>query len=442
MKNKFLLSIIILLLLFVIWLLLGKNIDLSKITSSLTSIQQTTNTQDADISDEEISDADKSENNEKSKADENKTCLESGCPSGKYCTDDGKCEPNIPFKPIPDLSDSLKKGFKDLGNLVNRPNIDFGFNPKTVGVVATQGISGDSNQPKLISPDGVGAASHPHIFADKIIFTKFKGSTAIPYVYDLQTQKLESIQYSGGVHSPDIGSTGIVWYDYQRGGGEGADIHYLNPANNQQGYISPRAHYQEFPHIFGQGIIWSEQLDNGERAIYFYWLPSGEERLVKRLSGDKWFGYTTDIYGGSIVYSVLANGDHGTDSWVYKYDVSTKKTQEIIAVKGEIINYVSVWDRKIAYISGKKVFVYDMDSKLTRQVGSSEGEKRDLSLYGDKLVWADDRNGNLDIYLYDLSADKEKRLTSSEEQDSSPDIYGQIVVYRTNHDGGIRFIRL
>lgn len=53
----------------------------------------------------------------------------------------------------------------------------------------------------------------------------------------------------------------------------------------------------------------------------------------------------------------------------------------------------------------------------------------EFSIYDDKIVWADSRNGNKDIYLYDLSSGKELQITSTEREETSPTIYGNNIVY-------------
>jgi len=50
-------------------------------------------------------------------------------------------------------------------------------------------------------------------------------------------------------------------------------------------------------------------------------------------------------------------------------------------------------------------------------------------IFGDKVVWAENRNGNSDIYLYNLTTRTEQRLTNGESDASKPSIYANRVVY-------------
>ncbi|MDR7665260.1 PKD domain-containing protein [Methanosarcina sp. Z-7115] len=57
------------------------------------------------------------------------------------------------------------------------------------------------------------------------------------------------------------------------------------------------------------------------------------------------------------------------------------------------------------------------------------------SIYGNKIVWTDDRNGNNDIYIQDLSTKKQIHTTNTAAQ-HSPDIYENRVVWEDERNGG------
>ena len=455
--KKFFLFIIILLLLFIIWLLLGKNVNINNLINKTKQGDQNVNTQKNLSSDKQKADKTDDSSNQNSENQENEvkenntkkqTCFDTGCPAGNYCADNGKCQPNLKFKPIPNLSDSLQNSFKNLSAI---SNFDINIKPivirpnksKTIGAEATSALA---TQGMLISLSEKGSVGKPRIFGNKIVFVEYVNAIATPFVYDINSNKLEKITYSGDVFDIDIGSKGIVWDDFERGGGGRSDIHYLNPVTNEEGYISPRTNYQDHPKIFGNAIIWAEQLGESDGfALYSYWLPSGEENRIKRLKpGDGNFGYSTDIWGGSVVYSVVKynTSTHNDDSKVFKYNIADKKTQEIISSEGAPIYYTDIWNKNIVYIMNNKVFLYNLDSKLTKTIDNNDSEKRDVAIYEDKIVWADERDGNFEIYLYDLSTNKEKRLTNTPADDDAPDLYGKVLVYRSNHDWEIRVFEL
>ena len=57
------------------------------------------------------------------------------------------------------------------------------------------------------------------------------------------------------------------------------------------------------------------------------------------------------------------------------------------------------------------------------------------SIYGNKIVWTDNRNGNTDIYIQDLST-KEQIHTTNTAAQHSPDIYENKVVWEDERNGG------
>ncbi|MBU7014020.1 MAG: hypothetical protein HXS52_01920 [Theionarchaea archaeon] len=55
--------------------------------------------------------------------------------------------------------------------------------------------------------------------------------------------------------------------------------------------------------------------------------------------------------------------------------------------------------------------------------------QKDPALYEETIVWADNRNGNWDIFGYDLSTGEEFQITSDLSDQESPCIYGDLVVW-------------
>lgn len=57
------------------------------------------------------------------------------------------------------------------------------------------------------------------------------------------------------------------------------------------------------------------------------------------------------------------------------------------------------------------------------------------AIYGDIAVWADERNGNWDIYGYNLSDDKELALIVDSADQERPAIYGHVMVWMDDRSG-------
>ena len=75
----------------------------------------------------------------------------------------------------------------------------------------------------------------------------------------------------------------------------------------------------------------------------------------------------------------------------------------------------------------------------------SESSQMFPAIYEDRIVWMDDRNGgsgnywnltgNWDIYMYDLSTHKETQITTDESMQMRPAIYGDNMVWLDNRNG-------
>ncbi|AKB74938.1 cell surface protein [Methanosarcina lacustris Z-7289] len=79
------------------------------------------------------------------------------------------------------------------------------------------------------------------------------------------------------------------------------------------------------------------------------------------------------------------------------------------------------------------------------RITTDEADQQNPAIYGDRIVWQDDRNGgngyswkptgNWDIYMYDASTSTETRITTSESCQINPVIYGDKIVWQDNRNG-------
>jgi TolB protein len=72
---------------------------------------------------------------------------------------------------------------------------------------------------------------------------------------------------------------------------------------------------------------------------------------------------------------------------------------------------------------------------IETQVTNNGSDQIDPTIYGDVVVWQDERNGNWDIYMYNLSASVETRITTNESNQTKPVIYGNRIVWQDERNG-------
>jgi beta propeller repeat protein len=75
------------------------------------------------------------------------------------------------------------------------------------------------------------------------------------------------------------------------------------------------------------------------------------------------------------------------------------------------------------------IYAYDLRSGVEFQVTANPADQRSPDVWGDRIVWQDYRNGNWDIYLYDRNTGLESQLTFDPLDEDQPAIWEQLVVF-------------
>jgi beta propeller repeat protein len=91
----------------------------------------------------------------------------------------------------------------------------------------------------------------------------------------------------------------------------------------------------------------------------------------------------------------------------------------------------AIYGDKIVFLDDRNglkhydIFIYDLftskETKITANLYYNPNTK--LAIYGDRVVWADYRNEKSDIYMYNISTNKETQITSRGKA-GDPAIYG------------------
>ncbi len=65
----------------------------------------------------------------------------------------------------------------------------------------------------------------------------------------------------------------------------------------------------------------------------------------------------------------------------------------------------------------------------TIQITNFNSTKYWPDIFDDKIVWADNRNGNFDIYFYNITTSSESRITTNESDQIYPMIWGDYIIW-------------
>jgi beta propeller repeat protein len=75
------------------------------------------------------------------------------------------------------------------------------------------------------------------------------------------------------------------------------------------------------------------------------------------------------------------------------------------------------------------VYLYDLATNTERQITANPAQHYFPAISGNYIVWADDRNGNFDVYLYDLATNTERQLTNNSVNVQNLAISGNYIVW-------------
>ena len=81
------------------------------------------------------------------------------------------------------------------------------------------------------------------------------------------------------------------------------------------------------------------------------------------------------------------------------------------------------------------IFIYDITQSSEDPVVLHTANQDQPKVHGNHIVWRDDRNGNYDIYLYDIFLGRETQVTYDPADSTSPSIYGSWIVWEDNRFG-------
>lgn len=114
---------------------------------------------------------------------------------------------------------------------------------------------------------------------------------------------------------------------------------------------------------------------------------------------------------------------------VTKTQITTHKSAGNPAIYGNTIvwqdNRNGNWD----------IYIFDITTKKETHT-TNKSSQINPAIYANSAVWEDYRNGNADIYLQDISTNKQTRITTNKSDQYTPAIYGDKIVWADGRNGG------
>ena len=271
-----------------------------------------------------------------------------------------------------------------------------------------------------VMPQGVG------IWDKYIVYDEGLKAGFRVHLYNIQT-RADVVIAAGNVRSYGCigsGKVGLVYNDSK------ITLYDIQTKTEVQASVDtdiPRM----YPYIFGNQLIYT---GNDGATVPVYSLYDYEFDTTYTNS------YVRDVPEPN---EPRADGDYvvwwyasGSGSTVTVFDRSNSRTSAI-SPAGAASDRPRISGKAIVYhsVAGgtDHVYLYDIASTVTTQVAST-GMQFYADVYGNLVVYDNNKDGVWDIYLYDRSTKQVSRLTTEPHDQMMPQIYGRYVVYRDNRN--------
>jgi len=237
--------------------------------------------------------------------------------------------------------------------------------------------------------------------------------------------------------TPRIDGDSVIWsasrLSAQRAGHLDEFLYHYDLRTHQTTQIDSNPAFNNSPALSGDKVVWKDHrhgefncfpelevcFPDGNYAIYLYDLVTGEEnRLTEGVAGYE----ELDISGNRIVWRErLPNPE------IVFYDLTSG--QRNIVREGPNLHDPAINGDRIVWAENRfgnnDIFMLDLMTGQERRITHNSSGQFAPAIDGDRIVWIDWRNGNSDLYLFDLSTNQERAIaTGPEEVDFSPQMPG------------------
>ena len=235
------------------------------------------------------------------------------------------------------------------------------------------------------------------ISGEWVAYTDFGRGNADAVVYNITTKEsLRVTENPANQRKPTISGHRLVYEDDRTGDW---DIYLYDLETHTETQLTTDPSDQRNPVIGGEIVVW-EDYRSGKADVYMMNLETGEVRQVTFSTAQE-----TDpsVDGDIIVF--FSNEKSAGD--VFYYRISTGETVSVTGdsvayernptVSGDFISFESYAD------GNAHLWVHSISLGLTRQLTTAPANQYLHDLSGNRVVYTDDRNGNLDIYAATFS---------------------------------------
>ncbi len=274
-------------------------------------------------------------------------------------------------------------------------------------LINTTSVKAQSNTFTKITDDQF-PQYNPAIDGNYVVYQDRRGGGVDDiYLYNIALGDTINITSDNGIESirPDISGDRVVWQEYRDGSW---DIYYYNISRPDLGAY-PMIDFpgnQEHPRIYENLLVWQDDQGGNSYDIFMYDMNTFD---LTQITEEDFNQYNPDIFGNYIVYQDNRNGNED----IYMYDIFNKK-----------------------------------ETRLT----DDPADQQNPTIYGSRVVWEDNRDGNWSLYMYYInywpgsaydnynwkiytSCNTDCPCYRSSYDERNPRIWGDSLIFQDNRNG-------
>ncbi|HET6232905.1 MAG TPA: hypothetical protein VFE05_22705 [Longimicrobiaceae bacterium] len=233
--------------------------------------------------------------------------------------------------------------------------------------------------------------------------------------------------YAQNLPLPDVGGKRVVWQDASSGT---TQILSYELTTGRRAVLGSIAGSHAYPATDGRYSAWVDETG----AIHVYDANSGSTRTVgagygPQVSGDEvaFVDFSAGV-GNAAVYDASA----GTTRLVTHYTADSGDAVRAVDVDGKIVAFSTYTTRSpytagIAWADLRTGEVHEVVHVNSQAIG-------DPSVSGSRIVWADDRSGNYDVYLDDVRTGEQRQITTDPAGQFNAQISGSLIVWEDSRN--------
>jgi beta propeller repeat protein len=218
----------------------------------------------------------------------------------------------------------------------------------------------------------------------------------------------------------------VVWQD-QSGGNWGIYARDVTAGNGSIAQLTHTPLSQENPRTDGRYVVWQGQEASGNWDIFMYDMETSNS-LVQLTSTPATDEINPAIEWPWVVYQSRATGNTNVPWLLFATNLSDGQSFFVSpSSQNELDPDVQaarvVWQDFRDQGPGE-IYYCDLQSAQVRRITTNIYAQFNPAIYGNWIVWADNRNVEVDIYGFDLLRNAEIRVTSTPQNESQPALDG------------------